>query len=128
MTTTQGPIAPTYATGWRRDLPRQVGDLLSPAGHLSCLPAAGDLSVAFMGQGNDSPDGSNGQPPAVITFDRTGACDVAFDGRGGLARVDGAALHRLLRSWTRNAPIPGNIAGPGGGATPRQTVTLRSPG
>jgi hypothetical protein len=42
----------------------------------------------------------------VITFDRTGACDVAFDARGGLARVDGAALHRLLRIWTRNVPIP----------------------
>ena len=43
----------TYATGWSRDLPRQVGDLLSPADDVSCLPAAGDLSVAFMGQGSD---------------------------------------------------------------------------
>ena len=102
----------TYATGWSRDLPRQVGDLLSPADDVSCLPAAGDLSVAFMGQGSDSPDGSDGQPPAVITFDRTGACDVAFDGRGGLARVDGAALHRLLRSWTLNAPIPATSPDP----------------
>jgi hypothetical protein len=100
------PGDPTYATGWSRDLPRQVGDLLSPTGNLSCLPAAEDLSVAFLDRGSDAPDGSNGQQPAVISFDRTGACDVAFDGRGGLARVDGPALHSLLRSWTRNAPIP----------------------
>jgi hypothetical protein len=57
-------------------------------------------------RGSDAPDGSNGQPPAVVSFDRTGACDVAFDGRGGLARVDGQTLHRLMRSWTRNVPIP----------------------
>ena len=95
-----------YGTGWSKDLPQQVGGLLSPAAGLTCLPAAGDLSVAYISRGSDAPDGSNGQPPAVISFDRTGACDVAFDGRGGLARVEGHELHSLLRSLTRNAPIP----------------------
>jgi hypothetical protein len=96
----------TSGTGWSRDLPRQVRSLLSPAANLSCLPATEDLTVVSISRGSDAPDGSDGQPPAVISFDRTGTCGVAFGGRGGLARVDGQALHRLLRSWTLNTPIP----------------------
>jgi hypothetical protein len=100
------PADRTYGIGWSQDLPDRMRGLLSPAGDLSCLPAAGDLTVVSISRGSDAPDGSNGQPPAVVSFDRTGACDVAFDGRGGLARVDGQTLHRLMRSWTRNVPIP----------------------
>jgi hypothetical protein len=94
---------PRGVQGWSRSIPDDVEDLLSPASMLRCLPAPGTITVANLDRGSDAPDGSNGEPPTVLTFDRTGACDQAFDGRGGLAQVDGAALHALLRSYDRTA-------------------------
>jgi hypothetical protein len=98
---------PHSIQGWSRHIREDVTGLLSPAAALRCLPAPGTLTVAHLDRGSDAPDGSNGQPPAVLTFDRTGACDQAFDGRGGLVRVDGAALHQLLLSYAGNPPILG---------------------
>ena len=91
--------------GWSRTIPEDVATLLNPAGTLRCLPAPGTITVANLDRGSDAPDGSNGEPPTVLTFDRTGRCHQAFDARGRLAQVDGAELHALLASYAGNSPV-----------------------
>jgi len=77
-----------------------------PVDRLTCLPASDSVIVLDVASRDGRNDGS-------IAFDRTGACDIAFDDRGSAARINVPALMSLLK----RAESPSYGSGSGGPGT-----------